>query len=451
MISNESVPRIFGTDGVRGRYGEGWLRPDSVSALGRAVARVWGPRVAGRRVLSGHDGRSSGPELERALARGLAQGGFTTTSAGLVTTPGLAHLGRGGDFVLAAMVSASHNPAEDNGIKLFGAEGDKLPDALELEIEAALRADPAPAPDGPPPAHEPALEERYLAHLLRVGAGLSLAGWRVALDAANGGASHVAPRLLAALGAEVDAIACAPDGQNINAGCGSTHPEGLQRAVRERGARLGIALDGDGDRCLLVDERGALVHGDAILTIVARSAVAAGRWKKKRVVATVMSNRGLARALREVGVEVETVGVGDRRVVEALRRGDLPLGGEQSGHVVFGADNDYIGDGLYTALRVLRILAEEGAPLSALAAPYRPFPQVLINVPVARKPELGALAGVRELAGRVESALGDDGRVLLRYSGTEPLARVMVEGPDEEWIRARASELAAAIAQEIGA
>lgn len=453
MSTEAPRTRIFGTDGIRGRYGEDWLTPDAVAALGRAVGRVWERRGAGRRVLVGHDGRASGPTLERALARGLATGGFATTSAGLITTPGLAHLGRGGDFVLTAMISASHNPAHDNGIKLFGTDGEKLADELEHEIEDELLAHPAlPAGQGPDagPAPDPSLAEAYREHLARAAAGLDLSGWRVALDCANGGGSRVGPRVLEDLGASVLALACSPDGSNINAGCGSTHPEALQAAVRESGARLGIALDGDGDRCVLVDEHGELVHGDAILMLVARHAVAHSRWKTNRIVATVMSNRGLHRALREVGVSIETVGVGDRRVVEALHREGLALGGEQSGHIVFGAENDYIGDGLYTALRVLSILAEEGASLAQLAAPYRPFPQVLINVPVASKPALESLASVRELAGAIERELGEDGRVLLRYSGTEPLARVMVEGPDDAWIQERARALAELIRAEIG-
>ena len=445
--------RLFGTDGIRGRFGEGWLTLEAASALGRAIGVViaHGNGRAGRLALVGHDGRRSGPGLEAALARGLASAGYDVTSAGLITTPGLALLGRLKGFDLAVMISASHNPAEDNGIKIFGPSAQKLPDELEDGIEAELRAHPEPVLAGPIPRLDPALENAYLTHLLGAAAGLKLDGLSIVIDCANGGGSRVAPRVFGRLGAHVVSLASAPDGDNINQDCGSTHPAGLQEAVRLHSADLGIALDGDGDRCILVDEQGALVNGDAILTLLARERVQHGRFSDPRIVATVMSNRGLHRALREVGVQVVTVGVGDRQVVEALRREGLELGGEQSGHVVFGAENDYVGDGIYTALRVLQVLTERPAKLSELARVFRAFPQVLINVPVARKPKLSEMPRVQDEMRRLETRLGQDGRVLLRYSGTEPLARVMVEGPDEETIRRSAQELANCIAREIGA
>jgi phosphoglucosamine mutase len=452
-VKSSPEERLFGTDGIRGRFGEGWLTLEAASALGRAIGVVIadGDGRPGRMALLGHDGRRSGPGLEAALARGLARAGYAVTSAGLITTPGLALLGRLKGFDLATMISASHNPAEDNGIKVFGPNAQKLADELEDGIEAELRAHPEPIPEGPAPQPDPALEGAYLAHLLGAAGTLKLDGLVIVLDCANGGASRVAPRIFGRLGAHVIAIASAPDGDNINQACGSTHPAGLQEAVRLHSAHLGIALDGDGDRCILVDEQGALVNGDAILTLLARDRVQRGRMRDPRIVATVMSNRGLHHALREVGVQVVTVGVGDRQVVEALRREGLELGGEQSGHVVFGAENDYVGDGLYTALRVLRVLTERQAKLSELARVFRAFPQVLINVPVARKPNLSEMPRVQDEMRRIETGLGEDGRVLLRYSGTEPLARVMVEGPDEESIRRSAQELAGCIAREIGA
>jgi phosphoglucosamine mutase len=350
------------------------------------------------------------------------------------------------------MVSASHNPAEDNGIKVFSSEGDKLSDELEIGIERRLRARPALDLAGPGPRQDPRLEEVYLDHLVRgPGAGLDLSGMAIVLDCAHGGASRVAPRVLGRLGARVVSIAAEPDGDNINRGCGATHMAYLQEAVRSHRPQVGIALDGDGDRCLVADERGEVVHGDGILTLLAHDAMRRKVWKDPRVVATVMSNRGLHRALRQVGVSVVTTDVGDRRVVEALRREGLALGGEQSGHIVFGPEHHYIGDGIYTALRVLRVLQETRKPLSELAAPYRAFPQVLLNVTVARKPALEALPSVLAARTRVERELGEDGRVLVRYSGTEPLARVMVEGPDLDRIRVQAQELADLIAAEIGA
>jgi phosphoglucosamine mutase len=448
--------RIFGTDGIRGRAGEAWLAHDKVAAIGVAAGAVLLERRVRRadgrpRALLGHDGRRSGPELEAELASGLAASGFEVASVGLISTPGLALLVRLKGFDLGGMLSASHNPAEDNGIKLFGAGGEKLSDELELEIERRLDGTAAPRASAPP-RHDPELELAYLAYLVeRAGSGLDLDGLSIVVDCANGGASRIAPRVLGRLGAHVTAIHAEPDGDNINRGCGSTRPESLAAEVVRTKARAGFALDGDGDRCLFVDERGRIVHGDGILTVCARDAMARRAWKDPRVVATVMSNKGLHRALREIGVGVVTVDVGDRNVVEALRKDSLALGGEQSGHVVFGADHYFIGDGIYTALRVLRILRGTGRPLSELAASYREFPQVLVNVPVTRKPHLSQLPAVGAAVARVEGELGEDGRVLVRYSGTEPLARVMVEGPDLPAIQRHAQSLAQVIAAEIGA
>lgn len=453
--------RIFGTDGIRGRAGEGWLSVNAVTALGCALGDVLvpaseqhgGARVqAKHRVLIGHDGRRSGPELEAALARGLSTHGFLVSSCGLITTPGLALLTRLGRFQIGAMISASHNPAEDNGIKVFSGEGDKLSDELELAIEARLIATPSVSlPGSTPPPLDPQLENDYLAYLVDKSArGLPLDGIRLVVDCANGGGSRIAPRVFGRLGAQVVAIAAEPDGDNINRDCGATKPARIAQEVRSQGAQIGIALDGDGDRCMLVDERGEILNGDGILTICARHMASKKELPDPRIVATVMSNKGLARALRDVGVSIVTVDVGDRRVVEALRREKLKLGGEQSGHIVFGADHHYIGDGIYTALRVLRVMKESKKPLSELASAFRAFPQVLLNVPVARQPSLASLPGVVAARARVESDLGDDGRVLLRYSGTEPLARVMVEGPDLERIRKQAQDLASAIVAEIG-
>ncbi len=445
--------RVFGTDGIRGRAGEGWLESQAVSALGLAVARELGARAPGApaRALLGHDGRRSGPALLSALGRGLAARGFEVKSAGLITTPGLALLVRAGGWALGGMISASHNPADDNGIKLFAPGGEKLSDSDELRIEATLRSGLPPVADGPAPEFEPALEQGYLSHLVEgAGAGLELHGFALVVDCANGGASRVAPRVFGRLGAQVTAFHAEPDGENINRECGSTRPAALQAEVRRLEARMGVALDGDGDRCILVDERGGLVDGDGILALTARHETSRGAWKDRRIVATVMSNKGLQRALRDVGVGLVTVDVGDRFVVEALKRERLPLGGEQSGHIVFGADNSYIGDGIYTALRVLRVMRETSRPLSELALCYQPFPQVLVNVPVASKPHVSRMPRVAEAVERIEGELGEDGRVLLRYSGTEPLARVMIEGPDLEHIQRRAHELAELIRTEIG-
>jgi len=450
------MAELFGTDGIRGRAGEGWLTVEACTHIGAALAKALKPRKGPGRALLGHDGRRSGPALEAALAAGLGRAGFEVTSAGLFTTPGLALMGREAGFDVTVMLSASHNPARDNGIKVFGPGGVKLSDDVEAELEQELvtagcpeHDETADAPGSLPT--ENSLEERYITLLENAVEGLSLTGMVVALDCANGGGSRVAPKVLGRLGAVVHTIAAEPDGDNINAGCGATDVEALRREVVRLGAQLGIALDGDGDRCILVDEQGRVVHGDGILTVIAGEAMARGAWQDPRVVATVMSNKGLHKALREVGVEVLTVGVGDRNVVAGLRAEELPLGGEQSGHVIFGDDLHYIGDGIYTALRVLRVMQLTGQGLGDLAAPYQAFPQVLLNVPVAQKPDLASIDGLLPKVQDAETELGDDGRVLLRYSGTENLARVMVEGPDAERIEALARELAGVIDRAIGA
>lgn len=446
-------PRLFGTDGIRGRAGQAPLTEIEVTRIGRAIARVL-LRERGRghgHVLLGHDGRRSGPWIEASLARGLLAEGLASHSAGLITTPGLALETRSGEFDVGIMVSASHNPAEDNGIKVFDRDGSKLPDELELAIEAELLRGVPAAPPIEAPRREAALEERYLAHLLTAAQGLSLKGRSVVIDCANGGSSRVGPRLLERLGARVQPLFCMPDGDNINAGCGSTHPAALQAAVRAAGADLGLALDGDGDRCLLVDEAGRLVDGDALLALLARHLAARGELPGQRIVATVMSNKGLARSLAEIGVGIESVGVGDRRVVEALKAQGLGLGGEQSGHIVFGARHHYIGDGLYTALRVLEAMQATDSSISALAAVFTAFPQVLLNVRVRSKPEFAGLPGVLQAVSALEAELGANGRVFLRYSGTENLARVMVEGPQQQQIEAGAERIAACIRASIGA
>ncbi len=450
--------RIFGTDGIRGKAGTGWLSEERVSALGRAVGtthlgHAQTPDGYERpQALLGHDGRESGPVLQSALARGLVAAGWDVVSAGLISSPGLALLTRSMHFSLGLMLSASHNPAQDNGIKVFSGVGGKLSDEEELAIEALLRAELEPATTPVDVRVDPQLEENYRQYLIGHAAkGLDLSGLRLIIDCANGSGSHYAPLVLESLGASVHAMYASPDGKNINAGCGSTHPENLQEEVVRRNAHAGIALDGDADRCMLVDEKGVLIHGDGILTMIARDAMQTGRWETPRLVATVMSNRGLHKALDEVGVSVQECGVGDRSVVEALRKDKLPVGGEQSGHIIFGDDIHYIGDGLYTALRVLAVLQRAQKPLSELAAPYQPYPQVLLNMPVDSKPALDGLPQVLALVKVVEKELAGEGRVLLRYSGTESLARVMVEGPHEAIIHEQAQRIADCLKAEIAA
>ncbi len=448
---------IFGTDGIRGLAGSGWLSTEGTTQVGWAVgsALVQGNRGDSPiRALLAHDGRRSGPGLEAALACGLSAAGIEAESAGLLPTPGLAWLTKHDGYSLGIMVSASHNPARDNGIKVFNGQGDKLADKVQDRIEALLHGPSGEMqfPESPRPKHNPDLESHYLKHLERNwGKDLDLNSMAIVVDCANGASSRSGPKALGRLGAKVHAIADQPDGENINRDCGSTHPESLCAAVRSRKADLGIALDGDGDRCLLVDELGQLVDGDAILMILALHAQAKKKLKDSHIVATVMSNRGLHRALRDAGVGVVEVGVGDRNVVEALRDKNLEIGGEQSGHVILGARNDFIGDGMVTALAVLRVMRETGKPLSQLTAPFVTMPQVLLGVPVASKPDLDTIAGLPQLMEACDSELGEDGRILLRYSGTENLARVMVEGLDAQRIKVQAEEIAEVIRDAIGA
>lgn len=459
-MSNE----IFGTDGIRGKALEGWLSVEAVEALGRAAGTVLGVDSGHAAVaLIAHDGRASATALQEALARGLSAAGVASRTAGLLPTPGLAWLTATEDVSLGAMISASHNPAEDNGIKLFAGGGSKLTDAQQAEIEVRLREEMnRVAPGGGDRdasselqlAHDTHLEDLYADHLIQLaksGEPLDLAGTKVVIDCANGAASHVGPRVLGAIGAEVTTLYGEPTGTNINDGCGSTYPEPLQERVKALGADFGVALDGDADRCLLVDEKGELVDGDAIMAILARDAAARGLWEDQRIVATVMSNRGLHKALEPMGVGVVEVGVGDRQVVEGLRQNGLRLGGEKSGHIIFGADSGFIGDGLLTALHVLGVRARTGKTLSELSAPFVPFPQVLLGLKVAAKPALETLPIFLEKRTRYEGELGADGRVNVRYSGTEPKARVMVEGPDAAQIQAIADDLVETLREEIAA
>jgi phosphoglucosamine mutase len=422
----------FGTDGIRGDA-EADLTSDLVVALGRAAARVLGGEHP---FLIGRDTRASGARLERDLVRGLAAEGTPARVTGVLPTPGVAHLA-GEDDVAAAMISASHNPWSDNGIKLFARGGRKLPDEVEADIEAelvGLRGAPAPEPvaDAGPP--EPDAEARYLEHLTTALEGRRLDGLRVVVDCANGAASSVAPAALRALGAQVVALHASPDGRNINHGCGSTHPDDLQRAVPAAEADVGLALDGDADRVLAVDEHGALVDGDQLLLVAALDLHARGRLAGDTVALTVMSNLGLRRALADAGLEVVETAVGDRQVLAAMEEHGLNLGGEQSGHIVFG-DLATTGDGTLTGLWLLDRMARGGEPLSALAGGMTRLPQVLESVRVARRPDLTGADGLWAAVRAEEETLGEDGRVLLRASGTEPVVRIMVEAPTDQQAR----------------
>ena len=431
----------FGTDGVRGDADTD-LTPVLVSALGAAAARVLGAET----FLVGRDTRESGPRIVDDLILGFGAAGAAVYSLGVASTPAIAFLAQRAGLP-AAIVSASHNVWSDNGVKLVGPDGRKLADDQEAAIEAAIREmpkaqrvpryAPAPAPLGVD-------LDAYIAHLLGALDGRTLAGLHIVVDCANGAASELAPRAFREAGARVDVMHAEPDGRNINAGCGSTYPESLQAAVRARGAHLGLALDGDADRVLAVDENGELVDGDQIMVMTALD------WHERKIlrndalVVTVMSNLGLRRALTAAGVGIVETPVGDRNVTAAMAVGDFAIGGEQSGHIVF-ADLATTGDGVLTGLIVADLVARRGKPLSALAAAMTRLPQVLVNVRIEGGPQVDHSPAVHETIAKVEADLGDRGRVMVRSSGTEPVVRVMVEAPTEEEAAAAAARVRASL------
>ncbi|PRX43984.1 phosphoglucosamine mutase [Prauserella shujinwangii] len=441
------MARLFGTDGVRG-LANAELTPELALTVAASAARVLAAHDRSHRPVAvvGRDPRASGEMLEAAVVAGLASAGADVLRLGVLPTPAVAHLTADLSADLGVMISASHNPMPDNGIKLFGEGGHKLPDGIEDEIEAGLAGNgtrPTGAEIGRVADATDALD-RYAAHLVAA-TPQSLAGLRVVVDCANGAASFAAPEVYRKAGAEVIPLHAEPDGVNINDGCGSTHPESLQAAVLEHGADLGIAHDGDADRCLAVDAQGNVVDGDQIMAVLALAMAEAGELADTTLVATVMSNLGLHLAMREHGVTLRTTAVGDRYVLEELRAGGFSLGGEQSGHVVLPGYAT-TGDGLLTALRLMSRIAQTGKPLAELASVMRRLPQVLVNVRVADKAAVAASAAVRDAVDAVTAELGGEGRVLLRPSGTEQLVRVMVEAPAQETAQAAADRLAGVVA-----
>jgi phosphoglucosamine mutase len=394
------------------------------------------------------DTRESGPWIAEYLAGGLIHSGTRARFAGLITTPGLAHLARTGPFAAGVMISASHNPYRDNGIKIISKSGYKLPDEEEHALEGDIFAF---AETGEEPVRhtltvDQGLDQAYAEHLAATSPE-RLDGTRLVVDAANGAASFLGPELFERLGACVDRIGCAPNGRNINLGCGSLHLEDLRERVLSTGADLGVAFDGDADRALFVSHSGKIVDGDAVLLIAARELHAAGRLTE--VIATVMSNLGLERALKRHGIGLVRTPVGDKYVLEEMVKRNAPLGGEQSGHIIF-RDYATTGDGLLTALRVLAIMRRSGQDLDALTAELESYPQLLVNVRVKERRPLSELELVTRAVRSAEAEFGDAGRVLLRFSGTEPLARVMVEGPDRERVEHFAHSIAGAIREELG-
>jgi len=424
--------------------------------LGRASAYIFkssGPRR--HRIVIGKDTRLSGYMLESALVAGICSMGVDVLLVGPLPTPGIANITKSMRADAGVVISASHNAFQDNGIKFFSADGFKLPDDIELKIEKLLDSEKINAlrPTATEVGKAFRIDDaggRYIVYLKNTFPGdLDLTGLKIVLDCANGAAYKVAPAVFEELGAEVITLGVKPNGSNINAGCGSLHPEVISEAVKQHRADIGIALDGDADRVIVCDEFGNEVNGDQIMAICATDMLARKTLKKKTLVATVMSNMGLDIALRKAGGKIIKTAVGDRYVVEEMRKGGYNLGGEQSGHLIF-LDHNTTGDGVLAALQLLAVMRRRNKPLSELAEVMIPLPQVLVNVRVRERKDIMTLPGVANAIGAVEQKLGDEGRVLIRYSGTEPLLRIMLEGQDKYEISSWANEIADLVKKQIG-
>lgn len=462
--SIEMAKQLFGTDGIRGVPGEYPLDDATIERVGLALGKHLRSRKKGQsarpRVLIGRDTRESGPRIAEQIARGLTAAGAEAVSAGVLTTPGVAWLVSREGFGAGVVISASHNPYHDNGVKLISSLGMKFPDAEEAAIErlifsengaSARKASSVGGKMGSAGANgNEKLHEDYLAGLREaILPGAKLAGMKIVLDCANGAASKLGPQLFRSLGVSVTAINDAPDGRNINAGCGSLYPEAMQKRVVETGAALGIAFDGDADRAIFASATGRLVDGDGVLLAAGRFLKSAGRLKGGAIVGTTMANLGLERALEKSGLTLVRTDVGDRYVLQEMLRTGANLGGEQSGHILF-LDDATTGDGMLTALKIASLVAIVG-PLDTLVADLEIFPQKIVNVKVKSKPPLESLPEVARTLKRAEGALGKSGRVVLRYSGTEPLARVMVEAERPEDVERWTEALAAVLRSNIGA
>ena len=453
-MATATARTLFGTDGIRAIAGEPPLDPATIYAVGLAVGHILRKTAVAPRVIIGRDTRESSPWIAATLAAGLRKAGSHVESAGVITTPGVAFLTHTHGFQAGVVISASHNPWRDNGIKLFGADGFKLPDEKELAIEdeifhhAAKGASPDPA-SLPPLDDNAGLQSDYVQFLLDCVPGMSLDGLRIVADCANGAAAAVAPELFRRLGGDVTLLNIAPDGRNINDNCGALHPQWVAGEVTVRNASLGVTFDGDADRCMLAGPHGNVINGDCILLMAARDLKLRGMLTGNIVVATTMSNMGLEAALKRSGIRMLRAPVGDRYVLERMQTENAALGGEQSGHILF-PHLATTGDGLLTALVVLDLVARSGKPIDELIADLKVFPQVIVNVKVREKKPLESIPAV---AGRIRAAeeeLRDSGRVVIRYSGTEALARVMIEAESEEAMRRHANAIADAIRAELG-
>jgi phosphoglucosamine mutase len=446
------MKKLFGTDGMRGAAGQFPLDEKTIKVAGWSLARQIEAKTGkAAKFITGRDTRESGEWIERAFHAGAAAGGAECESAGVITTPGVAFLTQTENFDAGIVISASHNPFQDNGIKIFSPTGKKLDEATERRIEADIGAYTDEIGDSEffhdNSAKE--LRDKYLQHLQKEFFDLSLLEMKIVVDCANGAAFDLAPELFESLGADVIALNDKPDGRNINLDCGSTHIENLRQIVVDNEAEIGVAFDGDADRALFVNAEGEVVDGDAVLWVMAQDLQNKKELKNNQVVATVMSNLGLEVALRSLGIELVRTNVGDKYVLQELLDSGSSVGGEQSGHIIF-PHYSLVGDGMLTTLFLLRALRESGKTLAGMADGFARFPQILLNVKVKEKLPFDEVPEIKEAAGKLEKELGDTGRLLLRYSGTENLARVMIEGEDQETINKQAEELAGIIRKSLG-
>jgi phosphoglucosamine mutase len=446
-----NMRKLFGTDGIRAVAGEPPLDERTIRAVGVALARTMGKTP---KVILGMDTRESGPWIAAALAAGLHAGGAAVENAGVMTTPAIAHLAHTHGFSAGVVISASHNPWQDNGIKVFGGDGYKLPDEVELGIEQEIErvlasGDAIGSASVLPPAND-AYRAEYVRFLLDAVPGISLDNHCVVIDCANGAASTIAPQLFESLHGTVAVTHASPNGRNINENCGALHPEVVAKEVKARRASMGFTFDGDADRALFADEHGNVVNGDAVMLACARDLQARGLLAGNTVVATTMSNMGLEAAFRRSGITMLRAPVGDKYVLEEMRKSGASLGGEQSGHILFPA-RATTGDGLLTALVLLDVVHRSGKTLGQLIADLKNYPQVIVNVRVREKKPLDKIPTVAEAIAAAEDELRDTGRVIIRYSGTEALARVMIEAESKEAMQRHANAIANAIRAELGA
>jgi phosphoglucosamine mutase len=453
-MSTTTARKLFGTDGIRAVAGKTPLDANTIFACGLALGHSLRKLATEPKVILGRDTRESGPWIAATLAAGLREAGARVESAGVITTPAVAFLAQKHGFQAGVVISASHNPWADNGIKLFGSDGFKLADAVELAMEDEIlhHASTAIAPDPAtliPVADNPTFQADYIQFLIDCVPGLSLAGLRIVADCANGAAAAVAPELFRRLGDQITLLNIEPDGRNINLNCGALHPAIVASEVMARGAELGLTFDGDADRCMLAGAKNNVINGDAILLMVARDLKARGLLTGDLVVATTMSNMGLEAALKRSGIRMLRASVGDRYVLEQMQKHDAALGGEQSGHILL-PHLATTGDGLLTALVVLDLIARTGKSIDELTADLRVYPQVIVNVKVREKKPLESIPAVAAAIRAAEDDLKDTGRVVIRYSGTEALARVMIEAESEEAMRLHADAIADAIRTELG-